>query len=109
MREYGADAEGHTQIDYKTLKKENTRIAHILQIIRLSEIISNAPRSKRLEILADLHTKFDHYSVSELCEALDIAKGTFYNHIFRKADHTKYLQGQQELRLQVQRVFDDSK
>lgn len=58
---------------------------HILQIIRLSEIISNASRSKRLEILADLHTKFDQYSVSELCEALDIAKGTFYNHIFRKA------------------------
>lgn len=101
--------EARKQIDYNTLKKENSRIVHILQIICLSEIISNTPRSKRLEILADFHAKLDHYSVSELCEAMDIAKGTFYKHIFRKADRTKYSQEQKKIRLQVQQAFDDSK
>lgn len=38
-----------------------------------------------------------------------ISRGTFYNHIFRKADRTKYLEEQQALILQVQQVFDDSK
>lgn len=40
---------------------------------------------------------------------MDISRGTFYNHIFRKADRTKYLEEQQALMLQVQQVFDDSK
>lgn len=66
------------------------------------------PRRKRLEILARLHEQFEQYSVHELCEALNISRGTFYNHIFRKADRAEYLQRQQELMLQVQRIFDDS-
>lgn len=66
------------------------------------------PRRKRLEILARLHEQFEQYSVHELCEALSISRGTFYNHIFRKADRTEYLQRQRELMLQVQRIFDDS-
>lgn len=66
------------------------------------------PRRKRLEILARLHEQFEQYSVHELCEALNISRGTFYNHIFRRADRTEYLQRQQELMLQVQRIFDDS-
>ena len=54
------------------------------------------------------HEQFEQYSVHELCEALNISHGTFYNHIFRRADRTEYLQRQQELMLQVQRIFDDS-
>lgn len=109
LREAGTDAEGHTLVDYKTLEKENARMSHLLQIVRLSEIIQSVPRQKRLEIMAGLYSRFDQYSVSELCEAMEIAKGTFYNHIFRKTDRTKYLQEQQELRLLVQQIFDDSR
>ncbi len=32
LREYGDDAEGHMLTDYNTLKKETTRIVHILQM-----------------------------------------------------------------------------
>ena len=32
----------------------------------------------------------DLYSVHELCEALDVSRGTFYNHIFRRVDRSKY-------------------
>ena len=88
--------------DYNTLLRQHTRCDHILQIIRLSGIIDNVPLRKRLEILARLHEQFDQYSVHELCEALNVSRGTFYNHIFRKADRTKYLQEQQALMLQVQ-------
>ena len=30
------------------------------------------------------------YSVHELCDALGVARGTFYNHIFYRADRSKY-------------------
>lgn len=109
LREADTDAEGHTLADYKTLEKENARLSHLLQIVRLSGVIQSVPRQKRLEIMAGLYSKFDQYSISELCEAMEIAKGTFYNHIFRKADRAGYIQEQQELRLLVQQIFDDSR
>ena len=56
-----------------------------------------------------LHTEFTKvYSVHELCEALDVARGTFYNHIFRRADRSKYESEQAQLALKVKQIFDDS-
>ena len=65
LREASTDAEGHTLADYKTLEKENARMSHLLQIVRLSEIIQSVPRQKRLEIMAGLYSRFDQYSVSD--------------------------------------------
>ncbi len=107
-KEYQQADDSGTIKDYSILSRQHERQSHILQIIRLSNIIDDVPRRKRLEILARLHEQFEQYSVHELCEALNISRGTFYNHIFRKADRAEYLQRQQELMLQVQRIFDDS-
>lgn len=107
-KEYQWTGEQNDTKDYSTRCRQYERQDHVLQIIRLSNIIDDVPRRKRLEILARLHEQFEQYSVHELCEALNISCGTFYNHIFRKADRAEYLQRQQELMLQVQRIFDDS-
>jgi transposase InsO family protein len=37
-----------------------------------------------------------------------VASGTFYNHIFRKADRSKFLQEQSDLTLLVNQIFNDS-
>lgn len=95
--------------DYTTLQRKSQRFDHILQIIRLSTIIDEVSLQRRLMILAKLHEQFNQYSVHELCEALNVSRGTFYNHIFRKADRTKYFEEQQVLKLQVKQIFDDSK
>lgn len=108
-KEYQQAEDQVTTKDYPTLYRQYERQDHILQIIRLSNIIDDVPRHKRLEILARLHEQFEQYSVHELCEALNISRGTFYNHIFRRADRTEYLQKQQELMMQVQQIFDDSR
>lgn len=109
MKEYVSIDQSERPINLNVLQRQYERLEHILQIIRLSGLIDQASRQKRLEILARLHEQFEQYSVHELCEALNVSRGTFYNHIFRKADRTKYLEEQQALMLQVQRVFDDSK
>lgn len=95
--------------DYTTLQRKSQRFDHILQIIRLSTIIDEVPLQRRLMILAQLHEQFNQYSIHELCEVLNVSRGTFYNHIFRKADRTKYFEEQQALKLQVKQIFDDSK
>lgn len=108
-REYDPTGDRSTVKDCTAIRRQRERLEHILQIIRLSNIIEEVPLRKRLEILANLHEQFEQYSVHELCEALDISRGTFYNHIFRRADRTEYLLKQRELMKQVQQVFDDSK
>ena len=107
-KEYPWMGEQNATKDYSARCRQYERQSHILQFIGMSNIIDGRPRRKRLEILARLHEQFEQYSVHELCEALNISRGTFYNHIFRRADRTEYLQRQQELMLQVQRIFDDS-
>lgn len=109
IKEYVPTDQGEGIINPNMLQRRYERLEHILQIIRLSGLIDKAPRQIRLEILTRLHEQFKQYSVHELCEALNISRGTFYNHIFRRVDRTKYLEEQQALMLQVQRVFDDSK
>ena len=59
--------------------------------------------------LENIYRQSDNtYSVYELCEALDVARGTFYNYIFRRADPSKREEAQIELTQLVQQVFDDS-
>lgn len=109
LKEYGPSAESYTAAEYSTLQRQNARLNHLLEIIALSQIIDGTPLRRRLEILAKLHEQFEQYSVHELCEALNVSRGTFYNHIFRRADRTAYFQAQQALMLQVRQIFEDSK
>ena len=109
LKEYGPSSEGHTAVEYNTLQRQNTRLNHLLEIIALSQIIDDTPLRRRLEILAKLHEQFEQYNVHELCEALNVSRGTFYNHIFRRVDRTAYFQEQQALMLQVRQIFEDSK
>ncbi|HIV20489.1 MAG TPA: IS3 family transposase [Candidatus Scatomorpha stercorigallinarum] len=109
MQEIHLTEDESNTVDYPAFQRQNARLGHLLQIIRLSNLIDEAPLRKRLEILTRLYEQFAQYSVHELCEALNVSRGTFYNHIFRKADRAKYLEEQRQLMLQVQQIFDDSK
>ena len=80
-----------------------------MEIIRQTGYLSNIPLQKKLATLEELYNRAGNpYSVHELCDALDVARGTFYNHIFRRADRSKYQEEQAQLMLQVKQVFDDS-
>lgn len=109
MKEYRQTDTDFSIADYTTLRRKNQRLDHILQIVRLSAIIEEVPLQKRLAILTQLHERFEQYSIHELCDALNVSRGTFYNHISRKADRTKHMEEQQILMLQVRQIFDDSK
>ena len=96
-----------TPAKFKALSRQLERANHLLRIIQLSKLIDEVPLRKRLETLADIYEN-ETYSVHELCDALNVARGTFYNHIFRRADRTEYLKKQKELMLLVQQIFDEN-
>lgn len=93
---------------YAALLRKKEHLEHVLEVIRLSGLIDEVSLRRRLDILETLHVQHEEYHVNELCEALNVARGTFYNHIFRRADRSKYEEEQALLMLQVQRIFDDS-
>lgn len=111
MKEYHPIVSKHlvySPAEFYDVFRKLAKAKHQLEIIKLSQCMDEIPLTKRLEMLDDLHEREKQYSIHEICEALGVARGTFYNHIFRKADRSKVLEEEQELMLQVQQVFDDS-
>lgn len=72
--------------NFKLLEAKIARLEGIIEIIKKANILPNSPLKDKLyaaEIISD------DYSVHMLCEALDIPRGTYYNHILRnKRDNT---------------------
>ena len=93
---------------YSALLYKKEHLEHVLEVICLSGLIDEVPLRRRLDILETLHMQHEEFNVHELCEALNVARGTFYNHIFRSADRTRYMEEQRLLMQQVQQIFDDS-
>ena len=99
----------YTPKEFDSITRRLQKAEHKLEIIQLSGYLSKVPLQDRIATLEHLHTEFTKvYSVHELCEALDVARGTFYNHIFRRADRSKYESEQAQLALKVKQIFDDS-
>lgn len=108
LNEHNAGGGINEGSNYQVLQRKKERLEHIIEIIHLSGIVEEVPLRKRLEILEMLHSQHEEYNVHELCEALNVARGTFYNHIFRRTGRAQYMKEQQELMLRVQQIFDDS-
>ena len=99
----------YTPKEFDALSRRLEKLEHEMEIIKRSGYIADVPLQKKLSVLESIYRQADNtYSVHELCEALDIARGTFYNYIFRRADHSKREEAQIELTQLVQQVFDDS-
>lgn len=80
-----------------------------MEIIQATGYLQEIPLQRKLKTLEKMYQMEGFsYSVYELCEALGVARGTFYNHIFRRADRSEREKEQKELIIKVQQIFDDS-
>ena len=80
-----------------------------MEIIQATGYLEEVPLQQKLKTLEQMYrTEDSPYSVHELCEALGVARGTFYNHIFRRADWSEREKEREELMIKVQQIFDDS-
>ena len=77
-----------------------------MEIIQATGYLEEVPLQRKLKMLEQMYrTEDSSYSVHELCEALGVARSTFYNHIFRRSDRSNR---EEELMVKVQQVFDDN-
>ncbi|HIT53565.1 MAG TPA: IS3 family transposase [Candidatus Fimivicinus intestinavium] len=79
----------------------------IIAVLKSVPAIANATTQEKLAVLEPLYGQF---SVHVLCEALDVPRGTFYNHIKRnKRDNSSYAKHREDLRAAIQDIFDESR
>lgn len=99
----------YTPKDFDAISRRLEKLEHKIEIIQATGFLAGIPLQRKLKTLEQMyHTEGSQYSIYELCEALGVARGSFYNHIFRRVDRSKRKEEQTELMLRVQQIFDDS-
>ena len=83
------------------------KLENIIKILKTCGCTADAPLHQRYEIIKELSSG---YSITTLCDALNVPKGSYYNHIFRnKNDDTLAAKILKELTPIVEKIFNDSK
>lgn len=96
-----------TPKDFDSLLRRCEKQEQIIAVLKSIPAIANATTQEKLAALEPLYGQF---SVHVLCEALDVPRGTFYNHIRRnKRGNSSYAKHREELRVAIQKVFDESR
>ena len=89
--------------DIKALERKIEKQAKIITILKTVSCTVHAPMKERLSALEALHSDFD---IHTLCEALDVSRGTYYNHILRnKRDNVWYKKREEEYRILIHDIF----
>ena len=92
--------------NFHLLENKVARLEGIIEILQSVTCTAKSPLQEKLYVAEQLHGK---YNVHMICDALDISRGTFYNHIFRnKKDNTWYSRRKEELRIRIQEIYDES-
>lgn len=92
---------------YSQLKEHAERLEGMLTILKTCGCAPHDPLAVKLKVSEQLYRE-DNYSVRMICEALDIARGTFYNHIFRnKRENSSHMKRREDLKILIQEIFDE--
>lgn len=92
--------------EFNANKRKIERLNRIIEILQTSPCTVSAPLSKRLDVIEDFSST---YNVNTLCEALKVAKGTYYNHTLRnKRGNSQFNQKRTMLKPIIQKIYDES-
>ena len=92
--------------DYDDLKRHAEKLECMIKVLKCASCTATAPLSEKL---AALEAMYGQYSVRVLCEALEVPRGTFYNHILRnKKGNSSYAQHRRELCAKILSIHEDT-
>ena len=74
--------------DVRILRQRCEKYEKMVEILQMAPCTVKAPLHERYAVIKDLS---DNYSVTLLCETLQVAKGSYYNHILRNTMKTPHL------------------
>ena len=89
------------------LNRANIRLSTLIEILQKVFDVENIPTRIRM---GELERLYGEYNIHNLCDALMVPRGTFYNHLKRnKRDNSWYAQRREVLREQIQEIYDDNR
>lgn len=92
--------------NFHLLENKVVRLENIIEILKSANCTPKSPLKQKLYAAEQF---YGEYSVHVICDAFDIPRGTFYNHVLRnKKDNTWYTKRKEELRHQIQEIYDES-
>lgn len=81
--------------NFHLLENKVARLETIIEILKSASCTPKSPLKQRLYAAEQLYGK---YNIHVICDAFDIPRGTFYNHVLRnKKDNTWYAKRREEL------------
>ena len=84
------------------------RVAKLENMVAVLQTVNCTVHASLKEKLHELELLYDQYDVHTLCEALDVSRGTFYNHILRnKRGNAWFEKRREEYRVLIREVFDE--
>ena len=96
-----------TPQEFMHMKRKVEKLEGIIQVLKMVDCTVSSPLQDKLKALEVLYGQF---SVHTLCDALEVSRGTFYNHILRnKKENTLAAKRREEIKIYIQNIFDDSK
>ncbi len=95
------------QKELDNVRRKYEKVQQICEVLQLVNCTCQSPLKTRLYELEKLYGKF---STRVLCEALEVDRGTFYNHILRnKKTNTTYAKHRQELSDVIREVYEENR
>lgn len=92
--------------DFNNLKQRTNRQSDMIEILKTVECNAHSPLQEKLCEIEKLYGK---YSVHVLCDALNIPRGTFYNHIKQnKRDNVWYKKRREYFCGEIKRIFEEN-
>lgn len=69
-----------TPQEFLYMKRRISKLEDMIQVLKMVGCTISSPLQEKLKATEPLYRQF---SVHTLCDALEVSRGTFYNHIFR--------------------------
>lgn len=96
-----------TRREFRNLQNKTERQNKIIEILQRVNCRVDSPLREKLYALEALYPE---YPVHVLCDALQVPRGTFYNHIRRnKKDDVWYKKRRVQLSEKIRQIYDDSR
>lgn len=91
--------------DYHALQQRVKMLENIILVLKSVKCTVHAPLKEKL---IELELLYGQYDIRTLCEALEVSRGTFYNHILRnKRGNAWFEKRREEYRILIREVFEE--
>lgn len=95
-----------TPHDYVMLKRKVEKQDAIIQVLKTINCTVSAPLKEKLVAMEPLYGQF---SVHTLCDAMEVSRGTFYNHVLRnKKDDVWYIKRRAEYCEKIRDIYEEN-